>query len=100
LRQPVCNSATVVVDGTTNTVIAHRPGPAHGGAHLPGWAVAMISALAGALLAVLVLRRRGSSRDTSDSSPQPDPSPDPEPGSEERTQPDADPEGRSLPVVR
>lgn len=100
LRQPVCNSATVMVDGTTNTGITHPPGPVHGGGHLPGWAVAMMSGLAGALLAVVVLRRRGSSRETSDSSPRPDPSPDPDPGSEEATQPDADPEDTSLPVAR
>ncbi len=96
LRVPVCNSATVVVDGTTNNVVSPRPAPAPGGMHVPGWAVALISAGGGALLAVLLLRRRGSARGGSDPSPQPDP----EPVSEAGSPSDDDSEDRSVPVAR
>lgn len=99
LREPVCNSATVVVNGTTNNVITHQRKPVPGGLHLPGWAVAIISAVAGALLAGLLIRRRGSARGESDSSPQPDPSPEPELGSQAGSSSDADSAGRSVPVA-
>jgi len=101
LREPICNSANVEVSGTTNNVVStHRPGPVPRGWYLPGWVVAIVSALAGALLAGLVLRRRGPARASAKASPEPRPGPDPELGPDAGSSSDAEREGSSVPAAQ
>jgi hypothetical protein len=59
LTRAICNSATVTVDGTTNNTV-EAPKKGSTGLHLPGWAVALLSAGGGAGLLglLLVVRRR------------------------------------------